>query len=196
MTKARVATLWLDGCSGCHMSFLDLDERLLEIAGMIELVYSPVMDAKEFPEGVDLTLVEGAIASDEDVEKIKMVRGRTKLLVALGDCAVTGNVPAMRNSFPLADVLRRGYVDNATANPGAGPRSSEAGKESHSAARTGAGGSVCARMPALGGPDLFCPQRGSCRARTGPGLKESLWQLAERWSKAYADDTNRWNHKD
>ena len=68
MTKARVATLWLDGCSGCHMSFLDLDERLLEIAGMIELVYSPVMDAKEFPEGVDLTLVEGAIASDEDVE--------------------------------------------------------------------------------------------------------------------------------
>jgi len=116
MTKARVATLWLDGCSGCHMSFLDLDERLLEIAGMIELVYSPVMDAKEFPEGV------GAIASDEDVEKIKMVRGRTKLLVALGDCAVTGNVPAMRNSFPLADVLRRGYVDNATANPGAPDR--------------------------------------------------------------------------
>jgi NAD-reducing hydrogenase small subunit len=122
MTKARVATLWLDGCSGCHMSLLDLDERLLEIAGKIELVYSPVMDAKEFPEDVDLTLVEGAIASDEDVEKIKMVRGRTKLLVALGDCAVTGNVPAMRNSFLLEDVLRRGYQDNATANPGAPDR--------------------------------------------------------------------------
>jgi NAD-reducing hydrogenase small subunit len=119
MTKARVATLWLDGCSGCHMSFLDLDERLLEIAGKIEMVYSPVVDAKEFPDDVDLTLVEGAISSNEDVEKIKMVRGKTKLLVALGDCAVTGNVPAMRNNFSLEELLRRGYVDNATANPGA-----------------------------------------------------------------------------
>jgi NAD-reducing hydrogenase small subunit len=119
MTKARVATLWLDGCSGCHMSLLDLDERLLEIAGKIDLLYSPVVDAKEFPENVDLTLVEGGIASDEDIEKMKLVRGRTKLLVALGDCAVTGNVPALRNNFVLADVLKRGYVDNATANPGA-----------------------------------------------------------------------------
>ena len=116
--KARIATLWLDGCSGCHMSLLDIDERLLEIAGKIELVYSPVVDAKEFPENVDLTLVEGAIASDEDIAKIKKVRSRTKLLVALGDCAVTGNVPAMRNNYLLEDVLRRGYVDNATANQG------------------------------------------------------------------------------
>ena len=119
MSKARVATLWLDGCSGCHMSLLDLDERLVEIAGKIDLLFSPLVDAKEFPSDVDLTLVEGAIASDEDVEKIKLVRARTKLLVALGDCAVTGNVPAMRNNFVLADVLSRSYVENATANPGA-----------------------------------------------------------------------------
>ncbi len=118
MAKARVATLWLDGCSGCHMSLLDMDERLLEIAAKIELVFSPVVDAKEFPDNVDLTLVEGAIASDEDVENIQRVRCRTKLLVALGDCAVTGNVPAMRNNFVLEDVLRRGYVENATANRG------------------------------------------------------------------------------
>ncbi|HXR40136.1 MAG TPA: hypothetical protein VN776_13645 [Terracidiphilus sp.] len=118
MDKARIATLWLDGCSGCHMSLLDIDERLLEIAGSIELVFSPIVDAKQFPDNVDLTLVEGALANEEDLEKIKMVRGRTKLLAALGDCAVTGNVPAMRNNFVLADVLRRGYVDNATANPG------------------------------------------------------------------------------
>jgi len=117
--KARIATLWLDGCSGCHMSLLDIDERLLDIAPVIELVYSPVVDAKEFPKNVDLTLVEGAIASDEDIEKMKLVRSRTKLLVALGDCAVTGNVPALRNNFLLEDVLQRGYVDNATANPGA-----------------------------------------------------------------------------
>jgi NAD-reducing hydrogenase small subunit len=117
--KARIATLWLDGCSGCHMSLLDMDERLLEIAGKIELVYSPVVDAKEFPDNVDLTLVEGAVANEEDIEKIKRVRARTKQLVSLGDCAVTGNVPAMRNNFVLEDVLRRGYVENATDNKGA-----------------------------------------------------------------------------
>jgi len=119
MAKARVATLWLDGCSGCHMSFLDMDERLVEIAPLIDLVYSPVVDAKEFPENVDLTLVEGALANEEDIEKILKVRANTKLLAALGDCAVTGNVPAMRNTFPLEEVLKRGYEDNATANPGA-----------------------------------------------------------------------------
>jgi NAD-reducing hydrogenase small subunit len=119
MTKARVASLWLDGCSGCHMSFLDLDERLVEIAGKIVLLYSPVVDPKVFPDNVDLTLVEGAVANEEDIEKIKMVRSKTKLLVALGDCAVTGNVPAMRNNFLLADVLNRGYVENVTMNPGA-----------------------------------------------------------------------------
>ena len=122
MEKARMATLWLDGCSGCHMSLLDIDERLLDIAGSIELVYSPIVDAKQFPDNVDLTMVEGAVANEEDVEKIKMVRARTKLLVALGDCAVTGNVPAMRNNFVLEDVLKRGYVENATANPGAPDR--------------------------------------------------------------------------
>jgi NAD-reducing hydrogenase small subunit len=85
---------------------------------MIDLVYSPVVDNKEFPENVDLTLVEGALSNNEDIEKIRMVRSKTRLLVALGDCAVTGNVPALRNNFVLEDVLKRGYVDNATANPG------------------------------------------------------------------------------
>ena len=118
MTKARVATLWLDGCSGCHMSFLDMDERLLGIAPLIDLVYSPVVDAKEFPENVDLALVEGALANEEDIEKILKVRTRSTVLAALGDCAVTGNVPAMRNSFVLEEVLKRGYEENATANPG------------------------------------------------------------------------------
>jgi NAD-reducing hydrogenase small subunit len=100
------------------MSFLDMDERLLEIAPLIDLVYSPVVDAKEFPENVDLALVEGALANEEDIEKILKVRTRSTVLAALGDCAVTGNVPAMRNSFVLEEVLKRGYEENATANPG------------------------------------------------------------------------------
>jgi len=114
MSKVRLATVWLDGCSGCHMSFLDMDERLLDLAPAIELVYSPLVDNKEFPPDVDGTLVEGAVSSEEDQEKIERVRKRTRLLVSLGDCAVTANVPGMRNPFPLASVLARAYTENQT----------------------------------------------------------------------------------
>ena len=78
MTKPRVATVWLDGCSGCHMSFLDMDERLLELADKVDVVCSPVVDPKEFPEDVDLTLVEGAVSTDEDVEKAQDRSGRSR----------------------------------------------------------------------------------------------------------------------
>jgi NAD-reducing hydrogenase small subunit len=113
----RLATVWLDGCSGCHMSFLDIDERLLELADQIELVYSPLVDRKDFPEEVDVTLVEGAVSSEEDLEKIQHIRERTKLLVSLGDCAVTGNVPSLRNSVGAESVLRRAYLDETLLNP-------------------------------------------------------------------------------
>jgi NAD-reducing hydrogenase small subunit len=115
MSKVRLATVWLDGCSGCHMSFLDMDERLLDLAGRIEVVYSPLVDHKEYPENVDVVLVEGSISSEEDLHKIKKIRARSKILVSLGDCAVTGNVPAMRNAFSTAEVLRRVYVENVSA---------------------------------------------------------------------------------
>lgn len=118
MSRKRLATVWLDGCSGCHMSFLDMDERLIELADKAELVYSPLVDAKEFPPDVDITLVEGAVSSEEDLHKIQIVRSRTKLLVSLGDCAVTANVPAMRNPFPLQAVYDRAYRDNATLMQG------------------------------------------------------------------------------
>lgn len=118
MSKVRVATVWLDGCSGCHMSFLDMDERLLEVAAKIDLVYSPLVDIKEFPEQVDLTIVEGAVSSEEDLHKIQLVRARTRLLMALGDCAVTSNVPGMRNYFSRDEILRRAYVENASFNQG------------------------------------------------------------------------------
>lgn len=118
MSKARVATLWLDGCSGCHMSFLDIDGKLVDLAPRIELVYGPLVDFKEYPEGVDVALVEGAVASDEDVHKIKEVRAKTKILVALGDCAVTSNVPGMRNPFGPAAILDRAYKENVSLSPG------------------------------------------------------------------------------
>ena len=97
--KVCVATVWLSGCSGCHMSFLDLDERLIDLAKKITLVYSPIVDIKEFPENVDVTLIEGAVANEEQLEMLKNVRTKTKILISLGDCAVDGNVTALRNSW-------------------------------------------------------------------------------------------------
>jgi NAD-reducing hydrogenase small subunit len=112
--KVRLATVWLDGCSGCHMSFLDMDERLLELADQVELVYSPIVDAKEFPHAVDVTLVEGAVSTEEDEKRIRVIRERTRVLVSLGDCAVTANVPSLRNPFGVDAVLKRVYIENAS----------------------------------------------------------------------------------
>jgi NAD-reducing hydrogenase small subunit len=100
------------------MSFLDIDERLLTVAAKADLVYSPLVDAKIFPEDVDITLVEGAVSSEEDLHKIQMIRERTKTLVSLGDCAVTSNVPGMRNSFGVKAVCERAYRENVTLDPG------------------------------------------------------------------------------
>ena len=115
--KIRLATVWLDGCSGCHMSLLDTDERLIALAERVDVVWGPLVDAKQFPEHVDVTLVEGAISSEEDLHRIRLVRARTKILVSLGDCAITGNVPAMRNRFGADAVLRRAYLENVALDP-------------------------------------------------------------------------------
>jgi len=99
------------------MSFLDMDERLLDLSSQFDLVYSPLVDFKTYPESVDVALVEGAISSVEDEHKIHHIRKHTNLLVAMGDCAVTGNVPSMRNPFGPEAVLQRAYHENATAQP-------------------------------------------------------------------------------
>ena len=116
--KARIATAWLDGCSGCHMSLLDIDEALAGIAGRIELVFGPLVDAQEYPENVDVALVEGAVSSQDDLKLLQTIRQRTKFLVALGDCAVTGNVPSMRNNIPVKKLLESIYIQGVTAMPG------------------------------------------------------------------------------
>jgi NAD-reducing hydrogenase small subunit len=117
MSKLKLATVWLDGCSGCHMSILDMDERLLEIAELVDIVYSPIVDTKTYPDEVDIALVEGAVASVDDEKKIRKIRAHTKMLVAMGDCAITGNVPSMRNPFGPEAILNRAYIENASAQP-------------------------------------------------------------------------------
>ena len=113
LTKLRLATVWLDGCSGCHMSLLDMDERLIELAEHFDLVYSPLMDVKQFPPEVDVALVEGAVSSEEDVERAHIIRANAKIVVSLGDCAITANVPSMRNPWTVKEVLDRVYIENA-----------------------------------------------------------------------------------
>jgi NAD-reducing hydrogenase small subunit len=118
MDRIKFATVWLGGCSGCHMSFLDLDEWLIELAGKAEVVFSPVVDTKEFPENVDLVLVEGAVCNEDHLEMAHRLRQRSKLVVSFGDCAVTGNVTALRNPLCKAEcVLRRAYLETAEVNP-------------------------------------------------------------------------------
>ncbi|ACB51666.1 hydrogenase small subunit [Crocosphaera subtropica ATCC 51142] len=118
MKKIKLATVWLAGCSGCHMSFLDLDEWLLELAEKVDMVYSPIADVKDYPDDVDVCLVEGAIANEENLQLIKEIRQKTKLIVSFGDCAVTANVPAMRNMLgPAETVLKRSYLELGDVTP-------------------------------------------------------------------------------
>ena len=116
-TKIRLATAWLGGCSGCHMSFLDLNEKLLILAEKADLVYSPIADIKEFPEAVDVALVEGAVANADHLELAKQIRERSKIVVSFGDCAVTGNVTSLRNRLGVDDLLNAVYHEGPGASP-------------------------------------------------------------------------------
>ncbi|MDA8428834.1 MAG: NADP oxidoreductase [Geobacteraceae bacterium] len=109
MKSIRLATAWLSGCSGCHMSLLNLHQGLLEILAQFDLVYSPLMDLKEYPPGVDIVLVEGAVANEENRGMAQIIRQRTKVVISLGDCAVNGNVSALRNPAGCAATVERSY---------------------------------------------------------------------------------------
>lgn len=114
MDRLKLATVWLGGCSGCHMSFLDLDEWLFDLAARVDVVHGPFVDSKTFPDMVDVTLVEGAVANEEHLEQIREIRRKTRLLISFGDCAVTGNVTALRNQVGGArEILEPAYIQGA-----------------------------------------------------------------------------------
>jgi NAD-reducing hydrogenase small subunit len=130
--KTRLATAWLGGCSGCHMSFLDLDERLIDLfTQYVDLVYSPIADIKDFPDDVDIALVEGAVANVDHLELAHQIRAKSKLVVSFGDCAVTGNVTSLRNRLGVDDLLNEVYQ----GGPGQVPRGSQ-GHSSMSGVKT------------------------------------------------------------
>ena len=109
-TKPRIATCSLAGCFGCHMSLLDLDERLLALAGTVEFDRSPVNDFKRFRGRCAIGIVEGGCCNEENVQVLEEFRRSCDVLVALGDCAIGGGVPAMRNHVPLRECLEQAYL--------------------------------------------------------------------------------------
>jgi NAD-reducing hydrogenase small subunit len=109
MKSIRLATVWLSGCSGCHMSLLNMHQELLEVLTLCNLVYSPLMDIKEYPRKVDIALVEGAVGTWDNLNMARIIRQRTGIVISLGDCAVNGNVSALRNPGGLDAALEKSY---------------------------------------------------------------------------------------
>jgi NAD-reducing hydrogenase small subunit len=112
MAKPKISSDWMAGCAGCHMSLLDMDERIAKIIELVDLRATPITDLKE-PDatGVDVGMLEGGINNSANEEVAIRMRKRCKILVSLGDCAVFGGVPAMRNFVGIEESLKRAYVE-------------------------------------------------------------------------------------
>jgi len=118
MAKPKVATTSLAGCFGCHMSVLDIDDRILQLVELIDFHKSPINDIKEFEERCAVGLIEGGCANEENVRVLQDFRKNCDVLIALGDCATMGGIPAMRNSIPLKECLDEAYINGPTVyNP-------------------------------------------------------------------------------
>jgi len=117
MTKPKIASDWLAGCSGCHMSLLDMDERIVQVVELADLRSTPITDLKEPDEnGVDVGFLEGGVNNTTNEAVAHNMRKHCKILVALGDCAVFGGVPALRNFFTLEESLRRAYIETESTD--------------------------------------------------------------------------------
>ncbi len=115
--KVRIATASLAGCFGCHMSFLDIDERLLELAELVEFDRTPLTDIKEIGE-CDIGIIEGGVCNAENVEVLRQFRRNCKTLIAIGACAINGGVPSLRNQYTLRECLDESYLHGVgVANP-------------------------------------------------------------------------------
>ena len=115
--KLRVATVSLAGCFGCHMSFLDIDERILQLIERVEFDRSPLTDIKTLGP-CDLALVEGGLCNSENVEVLKEFRAHSKVLVAVGACAINGGLPAQRNQLDVGQILADVYRQQTGVSAG------------------------------------------------------------------------------
>ncbi len=118
MTRKRIATTSLAGCFGCHMSILDIDERFLALADLVEFDRSPIDDIKHISRRCDIGIIEGGCCNEENVETLREFRRNCNVLIALGDCATMGGIPALRNNIPLEQCLLEAYRDGPSVqNP-------------------------------------------------------------------------------
>ncbi len=117
MTKPVIATASLAGCFGCHMSFLDIDEKILNLIELVEFDKSPIDDIKSFTRPVDIGLIEGGCCNVENVEVLGYFRKNCRILISVGECAVMGGLPAMRNTIPLKECLEEAYLKSPTVAP-------------------------------------------------------------------------------
>ena len=164
MAKIKLATTWLEACSGCHMSFLDIDERIIELLQHVELTSSPITDLKHPPEsGVDVGIVTGGIGNVDELEEVKMMRERCKFLIALGDCAVTGGICTMRNSVRQGRrYCARGYIETVSTVDGSRPGSEDLPELTENVMaldQVVPGGPLSLRLPPQCRPHLVCTQR-------------------------------------
>jgi NAD-reducing hydrogenase small subunit len=118
MAKPKIATCSLAGCFGCHMSFLDIDERIIELAQLVDFDKSPIDDKKHFDCPVDVGLIEGGCSTEHNVHVLKDFRKHCKVLVGVGSCALTGGIPAMRNPVGLKSCLEEAYLKGVTVEDG------------------------------------------------------------------------------
>ena len=118
MAKPKIATTSMCGCFGCHMSVLDIDDRILKLVDLVEFDKSPINDIKTFTGRCAIGLIEGGVSNDENVHVLQDFRKHCDILVALGGCAVSGDIPAMRNAIPLKECLDEAYLNGPTVyNP-------------------------------------------------------------------------------
>lgn len=114
MSKPLVATASLAGCFGCHMSFLDIDERILQLVELVDIGKSPLTDIKTFTQKYDIGIIEGGCCNSENVHVLRDFRKNCKILISLGECAIMGGLPAMRNGIPIEECLNEAYLDGPT----------------------------------------------------------------------------------
>ena len=114
MSKPIVATTSLAGCFGCHMSLLDIDDRILELVELVEFNKSPINDIKKFTKVCDIGFIEGGCCNSENIHILRDFRANCKILVSIGECAIMGGLPALRNNIPIKECLEEAYINSVT----------------------------------------------------------------------------------
>jgi NAD-reducing hydrogenase small subunit len=125
MSKPVVATVSLAGCFGCHMSLLDIDDKILQLIDLVEFNKSPIDDIKKFTKQCDIGFIEGGCCNSENVENLKNFRKNCKILISVGECAIMGGLPSLRNGIPVRECLEEAYLNCVTVDDNIIPNDEE-----------------------------------------------------------------------